>query len=140
MNIRRLEVTDYHRGYLNLLEQLTDVYGGQPIAFDDFKNQFDRLNSHIYIIEHNDKIVASGTLLIEYKFIHHLGSIGHIEDIVVDRNTRGMGFGRKIVSYLIDKAKEEGCYKVILDCLDKCQGFYEKCGMERKGIFMAKYY
>ena len=31
------------------------------------------------------------------------------------------------------------CYKVILDCEDHNQKFYEKCGFHRKGVEMACY-
>jgi glucosamine-phosphate N-acetyltransferase len=30
--------------------------------------------------------------------------------------------------------------QVILDCADANVGFYEKCGLERKGVEMAKYF
>ena len=37
-------------------------------------------------------------------------------------------------------AERLGCYKVILDCSEKNQPFYEKCGMTRKEVQMAKYF
>ena len=43
------------------------------------------------------RVVAAATLLLEYKFIHNAGKCGHVEDVVVDKNVRGRGLGKKIV-------------------------------------------
>ena len=126
-NIRVLNLEDYNKGYINLLNQLTL---GTDITYEVFVNLFENLekNIHIFVIEDNNKIITTGTLLIEQKFIHNGGKVGHIEDIVVDSETRGKGVGREIVSYLINKARDYGCYKVILNCSYKNTGFYEKLG------------
>ena len=41
------------------------------------------------------KLVASGTLAIELKFVHSCGQVGHIEDIVCDESYRGKQLGRR---------------------------------------------
>ena len=55
-------------------------------------------DNHYFVILIEDlqkkKIVAAGTLMIEYKFIHNCGHIGHIEDIVVDKEERGKNLGK----------------------------------------------
>ena len=53
--------------------------------------------------------------MVERKFIHECGSVGHVEDIVTDGAVRGKGLGRAIVGAVVDAAKQQGCYKVILD-------------------------
>jgi len=45
-----------------------------------------------------------------------------------------------IINKLTEYAKEQECYKVILDCAEKNVKFYEKCGYESKGILMAIYF
>jgi glucosamine-phosphate N-acetyltransferase len=37
-------------------------------------------------------------------------------------------------------ARKEGCYKVILNCAEKNEEFYKKCGFQRKEIQMAYYF
>jgi glucosamine-phosphate N-acetyltransferase len=136
-HIRQLELTDYYHGILSLLAQLTTV---GEVTFDQYKNHYDEIGKNVYVMINSDSnIIATATLLIEKKFIHSCGKVGHIEDVVVDHNYRGKGIGNNMIEYLTEKAIEEGCYKVILDCSESNVGFYEKCGFERKGVEMALY-
>ena len=137
MEIRTIETSDYDKGYLELLGQLTDT---PFLTREEFNKILENINSEIYVIEKDNKIVASGTLLIEKKIIHKGGLVGHMEDIVVDKSNRGDKLGQKIVNFLINKAKEKGCYKIIADCKDELLAFYQKTGYERRGIQIAYYF
>ncbi len=140
--INKLQKVDYYNHYLQLLEELTTV-NARDITFEQFCDHCDQLssNTHIYVIRNKDatKVLASGSLLIEKKFIHHLGSVGHIEDIIVDRDCRGLGLGKMIIDHLSNKAKDGGCYKVILNCDRDNVKFYEKCGFEEKEVMVVRY-
>ena len=137
MNIREINKNDYDK-YYNLINQFRKTH------FD--KKQFETIldiinkNSEIWIIELNNYIIATGTIIYEYKFIHNISICAHIEDICVDENYRGKNYGSKLIQYLIDRAKEKGCYKVILDCDEKLYNFYNNCGLEKNQIQMAKYF
>jgi GNAT superfamily N-acetyltransferase len=76
----------------------------------------------------SDKVVAVGSLFLEYKFIRNLGSAGHIEDIAVDTSVQGKGLGKKMINALTLLSESLGAYKVILDCSAENQGeIYELC-------------
>lgn len=141
MNIRKITESDYNKDYINLLSQLTVV---GDISFDSFRTRLELINKsmfhNIYVIEDNNKIIVTGTLLIEEKIIHNCGKVGHIEDVVVHKDYRGLKLGKKMLEYLIQKSKDFKCYKTLLDCDEKNVGFYEKCGFEKKCITMAKYF
>lgn len=139
--VSKLDKTDFHRGFLQLLEQLTTV-GADDITYDQFCNHFNKMKTDMYVIRDisSDKIVAAGSLFIEYKFIHGLSSVGHIEDIVVDKDYRGLGLGKSIMNHLIKTAKDNNCYKVILNCNKNNIGFYKKCGFKEKEVEMALYF
>ena len=97
-------------------------------------------HSIVIIDTSSSKVVACATLAIELKFIHDCGSLGHIEDVVVSPEQRGRNLGRILVRQLAYLAMRLGCYKITLDSDLNNQGFYEKCGLEKKGLQMVKYY
>ena len=139
--VSELHPTDYNRGFLQLLEQLT-VVDAQDITFDQFCEHHKKMTSRVYVIRDIslDKVVATGSVFIEHKFIHRLSSVGHIEDIVVHKDYRGLGLGRSIIDHLVKVAKDNNCYKVILDCNKDNVDFYKKCGFNEKEVEMALYF
>ena len=140
MNFRLLEQTDFTKGFLELLSQLTTIGN---ISKEDFFKRFGDIlknkNHRIYVLEKGNKIVSCATLFVEPKFIHDCGLVGHVEDVVVDKCMRGQNMGKRIINFLTSEAERLGCYKILLDCSDKNVGFYEKCDYLRKGAYMAKY-
>lgn len=131
VTIRRLQKEDLWNGFLHTLDSLRQTSG---IDRKTAEKIFDKINSNpdhvvaVAIIE--GKIVGSITLLIETKFIHNGGKVGHIEDVVVDKEHQRKKIGEKLVIYLLKYAKEQGCYKTILDCADEVKPFYEKLGFK----------
>ncbi|PRW18407.1 glucosamine 6-phosphate N-acetyltransferase [Chlorella sorokiniana] len=141
--VRDLEASDYNKGYLQLLSQLTKV-GDYDEA--TFKARFDEMSKRsdtykVVVIEDLDKrqIIATATLVVELKFIRGCAKCGHVEDVVVDSTYRGLRLGLRVIEALMAAAQELGCYKVILDCSEENVPFYEKCGLTRKEVQMVKY-
>ena len=133
MIIREIQMKDIDQ-CLNLLSQLTMV--GDIENQEDILNQIKQQNITIYVIEDNNSILGISSILIEQKFIHNGGRVGHIEDVVVNKKSRGLGVGKMLIEKCVEKAKQEGCYKVILDCDRKNVGFYTKCGFHEKDVCM----
>lgn len=131
ITIRKLQKEDLCNGFLLTLDSLRQA---SNLDKETAEKIFDKINSNpdhivaVAVIE--GKIVGSTTLLIETKFIHNGGKVGHIEDVVVDKEHQGKGLGGKIVMYLLRYAKDQGCYKTILDCADDVKPFYEKLGFK----------
>jgi len=142
-DIKNLSTQDYDMGIIELLGQLTDI-SKDKISRADFEKYVSTLDvdpNHTTIVMDNGKRdIATATLLVESKLIHNLSFVGHIEDVVVDKEYRGFGVGKKIIEYLVHLAKEKGCYKVILDCDEKNAQFYEKCQFKRRGVEMGIYF
>ncbi len=134
--IGRLDKSDYYRDFLQLLEQLT-IVDANNISYEDFCKRLNNMTSDTFVIIHTKTDVDTGRIYIEKKFIHHLGAVGHIEDIVVDVKYRKKGLGKMIIDYLTKYGKNKKCYKVILNCSQKNIGFYEKCGYKQKEIEMV---
>lgn len=141
MLFRILEVNDYNLGYLELLSQLTTV---GDISMEQWTTRYNQIHNNTYIqiwvMVCNDVIIATGTIIIEPKFIHNCGKVGHIEDIVVHKDKHGLGIGKKIIDELVNIARNSGCYKVILNTSEKNVGFYEKSGFKLMERQMALYF
>lgn len=59
--------------------------------------------------------------------------------IYVERNMRGMGFGRQILNYLIEVAKEEDFHKLVLSTFesnDAGKKLYKSAGFREVGTFI----
>jgi glucosamine-phosphate N-acetyltransferase len=85
-------------------------------------------------------IIASGTIIIEPKLIRGGKSVGHIEDIVVKSTHRGKHISSDILNMLKNIARENNCYKVILDCNEEVKKVYNRSGFEENGIQMGIYF
>ena len=117
------------RELINVLEQLTDV------NVDDIKqlrihinNINNNKNINMFVVKYEDKIIGSGTVLIEDKIIHNFGKVAHIEDVVIDSKFRGNGLAKKLINKLTSVSKKHNCYKIILNASDNVKPFYEKLG------------
>ena len=142
MYLRKLESNDYDSNYFQVLSQLS-VVDKKSITLDQWNQFISQLNNNhqIYVlVDSSNNIIASGTLLIENKIIHNISKVAHIEDIVTDSKFRGNGYGKMMIEYLIEKAKDHQVYKIILNCSDINIKFYEICGFELKSNQMAKYF
>ena len=131
----------YYDDIKYLLSQLT-------IVGDDSKNGYNKsnfeffisnipYNQHIYIMLKNKVPVGMGTIIIENKIIHNFGKVGHIEDIVIDKNFRGMNLGKELINFLKNIAIKNNCYKIILNCSEKVKKFYEKSDFINEGYMMV---
>lgn len=139
LTFRHINEEDYYKGYFELLEFLSVV---KKSSFDEFKDQMSiikKSNSCIYVLEEDNNIVASVTIIIEYKFIRNLGKVCHIEDMVIHKKYQSKKYGSKLISLTKEIAKLNNCYKMILDCSEDNMGFYVKQGFEKKSCGMALY-
>ena len=137
LKIREIIESDLENGFLESLDHLRQSSNLEPnSARNILKKILENENHIIHVAELNGKIVGSTTLLIEQKFIHEGGFVGHIEDVVVNKEFQGHGIGMKLVLSLLGVAKEKKCYKTILNCEDKLLPFYEKIGFKQKSTEM----
>ena len=132
VTIRKLEEKDLFRGFLTSLDSLKKA---SDLNEDKAKDVFNKIKSNpnhiVFVVILDDKVVGSTTLLIEPKFIHQGGKVGHIEDVVIAKEVQGSGIGEKLINFILEYAKKNDCYKTILDCSDDVKPFYEKIGFKK---------
>jgi|UniRef100_A0A6C0EQ63 glucosamine-phosphate N-acetyltransferase len=131
--------------YLYLLSNLTTVEDISNEMFIDNINKIHNIGCIIVAYIKNEdasniNIIGSGTVIIEPKILRGCKSVGHIEDIVVDLNHRGKHICRNILHRLKLYARENNCYKVILDCEESVKNVYIKSDFQEKGLQMAVYF
>ncbi len=135
--IRELKKEDLQNGFLTSLDSLSET---SNIDKNKAETIFEKITANpdyiIAVAEIDGKIVGSTTLLIESKFIHQGGLVGHIEDVVVNKNYQGQKIGEKIMKFLLEISKKRGCYKTILDCTDDVKPFYNKLGFRQVSVEM----
>lgn len=123
--IRYLSIHDYEK-FVTLLNEL----GQTDISEDDFIEIYTKRllsNTSTYVYVKNGEIIGTISYILEHKFLHG-GLVCHIEDLVVQEGSRGKGTGGELVIFVENKAKELGCYKIILNCSIENRLFYEKLG------------
>ncbi len=133
--IRTLDINDYKK-YFNLINDFRET----NFSEEDFKNVITNkcTNMFIYVIEENNELIATGTLIIEQKFIFNCAKLAHIEDICVKKEFRRKGYGKIIVNKLIEEAKKLNCYKITLTCSEYNSDFYKVSGFEVRGVQMSQ--
>ncbi|KAF9416409.1 Glucosamine-phosphate N-acetyltransferase-like protein [Podila epigama] len=141
--MRPLEITDYNKGFYDCLAGLTVVGKVSEASFQEaFASMLQaKTVYHTVVIEElaQSRIVATGTLIVEQKFLRGCAKAGHIEDIVVHDSQRGKKFGIRLIDQLKHIGNTLGCYKLLLTCSESNEPFYEKSGFVRKDLHMAQY-
>jgi glucosamine-phosphate N-acetyltransferase len=136
--INLLKEQDLKNGFIETLSFLRKINdSSQEKIMDTFHRMKKNADNYIYVaLTDDDKVVGALTLLIEQKFIHGCGKVGHIEDVVVHGDFRGQGVARNLIKKAIEVAEKEKCYKVILNCREELVPFYEKLGFGKHEIEM----
>ena len=143
--IRKAEYKDIDR----IIELLKDVdlihHLGRPDIFkigtkysvDELKNIID-LDKDVIFVYINSSDLVLGYCFTQVKQVLNDSILTdiktlYIDDLCVEKTTRGLGIGKKLYEYVKDYAKNNGFYNVTLnvwECNPKAKGFYEALGMK----------
>ncbi len=127
----------------NILELYRNVLdNGKPVlSLNDARLILKKMDQypdyHLYIAKLNDEIIGSFALLIMDNMAHFGTPSAIVEDVVMAGEYQNMGFGKKMMEFAKRKAKEKGCYKMVLSSnqnREKAHQFYEKLGFEKHGF------
>ncbi|MCX7701080.1 MAG: GNAT family N-acetyltransferase, partial [Gemmataceae bacterium] len=134
LHIRLLEPGDFDSGFLETLNSLREVGLTAEEAAQILEDRPPNIRTYVLLVD--GQVAATATLLIEQKFIHRGGVVGHIEDVATRPDMRGQGLARRLIEHIIDEARAARCYKVILDCSAEVEPFYERLGFRQAGKCM----
>jgi GNAT superfamily N-acetyltransferase len=91
----------------------------------------------LYKAVFENKIIGSFALLIMPNLAHFGCPSAIVEDVVVEEKYQSQGIGKKMMEFAMQKAKEKGCYKLVLSSnllRTNAHRFYESLGFEKHGF------
>jgi glucosamine-phosphate N-acetyltransferase len=133
--IREMTGPDLAHGFLESLTALAKVNLSFEEAAEVFRARL-RAGVRTYVACVGDHVIGTASLIIEQKFIHKGGKVGHIEDVAVHPECHHLRVGSALVRHATQQARKLGCYKVILNCFERLVPFYEGLGYHRHDVGM----
>lgn len=118
-----------------------DLDNGAVLGAEQAAAIFRRFASYpsytLYAVEKDAMIVGTFALLVMDN-LGHLGAPSAIvEDVAVDPRHQGHGIGGAMMAFALDRAREQGCYKLMLSSnakRERAHAFYESLGFTRHGF------
>jgi|SRR3989338_633622 len=86
-------------------------------------------------LEENGQQIGRGFLYLLHNDLHQ-EPFGFIEDVFIEKQFRGKGYGEKITTAIIEEAMKRGCYKLICTSRfsnERAHHLYEKLGFKKHG-------
>ena len=117
------------QAFENLIPQLSADY---KMPSREYFEQIVQSENTILIVAEKDKIIGSLTLIINQI---PTAKKAWIEDVVVDKNSRGQGIGKKLIEFAIELAREKGISKIDLTSRPEriaANELYQKLGFKRR--------
>jgi len=113
-------------------------------AAKDVWEKIEKQDIKYFAAKENGKVIASCYICIIPNLTRGGKSIGFIENVITDAACRGKGIGKKIIENAVKYAKEQNCYKVLLQSGVKrtdAHRFYKSIGFdgESKKAFELKF-
>ena len=153
MQIRRAEEKDLNDINELLMQVLNVHHAGRPDLFKPHAQKY--YDDELIALIHNDQkpifVYDNGQKVVGYAFCifqQHLNDniltdikTLYIDDLCVNENYRGQHIGSALYQYVLQFAKESGCYNVTLNVWalnTSAQKFYEACGLVPQKIGMEK--
>lgn len=128
--VRKIILGDLEKGFLDVLGQISPLSKESKELYQEtFKKRAQDPLYTTYVALHNDRVIGTGTLLLEHKFFWDCRHYGHLEDVVVDEKYRRQGIGKTIVDALFKEAKNTDCFRIICECPQNTVPFFEKFGL-----------
>lgn len=137
LNIREARSDDdYHRAY-PVIRQLLPHLDMQTYARRVFVAR--ATGYRMFFAEISNEIVGVIGIISNHNL--HDGFVTYIEHVVIDEDSRGNGYGTKLIRFAEERAKEEGCKMIELDTdigHDEAEQLYAKNGYVVVGKYHQK--
>lgn len=137
MLIREARETDL----AEILELLKGMDGEEGLSLADALPMWRKISGYpyykIFVAEENKIIIGTCSLIIIDNLGHNGARLAVAENMIVSPAKRGGGIGARLMRFVMERAKEENCYKLMGSSNKKrvfAHRFYERLGFEQHGI------
>ena len=126
------ELSTYASGDLVDLDALMhELFATSFCNKELLNNALNDANVHVYVIRDEGHIVATGTLCIKHTLEF---TIADIESVVVSSKCRGRGYGKELMTAMIEAAKKMNVHHIQLTSNPRREAankLYQELGFER---------
>jgi len=119
------------------LSMTTPAPGTQAPTPEECRRVFNEMVAtpgyELLVADEDGEILGTTVLAILPGMAHGVSPFAVVEYVVVDEKRRRRGIGKLLMDYVIDRAKEAGCYKIMLTSdkrRDEAHYFYKSLGFE----------
>ena len=123
--------------YDELVITTTGVESSKEPSLEDYQKTLAEISLvpgyEVLVAVDQGEVVGSIVLLIMPNLTHHASPWALVENMIIDSKKRGQQLGRQLIEYAIRRAKEAGCYTIILNSNKKRRSahkFYRSLGFE----------
>jgi len=120
-----------------VVELMQYLHAGDPklsenVSLPKFREILESRYFTIKVAEIDNRLVGSCYINVIPNLTRNAASYAVIENVITHPDHRLMGVGRTLVSNALERAKADGCYKVMLltGGDSGVQQFYESCGLK----------
>ena len=126
------ELSSYTPQYLVDLDALMHELSATSFCNEELlNNALNDANIHVYVIRDEGHIVATGTLCIKHTLEF---TIADIESVVVSSKCRGRGYGKELMTAMVEVAKKMNAHHIQLTSNPArvaANRLYQELGVER---------
>jgi ribosomal protein S18 acetylase RimI-like enzyme len=140
IQIRNCTEADFEQ----IVELLSQLWPDNSLDTWKLKDVFNRglsSGNQRYICATIDSKVIGFCSLTVKNNLWQQGYLGHIDELVVDKQNRGFGVGSQLLERIMEIAKEMGCRRVELDSgfhRVKAHSFYQQKGFKKRAYLFSK--
>ena len=140
LSIRPAQQNDFNEIF-NLLKQLwTDLELDYNLLLEVYNKAVDSEIQKLIVGKINDEIIGFCSLTIKSN-LWQAGNIGHIDELVIDKEYRGNGFGKRMIESITEIAQDLKCKRIELDTAfhrKESHKFYESIGYKNRAYLFSR--
>ena len=141
------DITRIIQLYDELVVTTSRIESDKKPSLVDYQKALSEINTipgyELLVAEENDEVIGSMVLLIMPNLSHRASPWALIENIIVNPKQRRRNVGGKLIEYAVRRAKDRGCYKIILNSGKRrrvAHKFYRSLGFEASAYGFSLYF